>query len=502
MPEAETLPQAAQDETLILARLSPEILLKSPQVRRRFQEILRRNLRHLFEREGVTHSLEQSRGRLLVRVPKALESRALSLLGKVFGIASFSVVQIREAVTLDSLVADGTALFADEIRGKRFAVRCKRMGEKVVSTRDVEIQLGAALAPLGTVDLTKPEVTARVDLANDLAYFYTDKSAAAGGLPIGTQGKVVALISGGFDSVVAAWQMMKRGAEVEFVLCNLAGTAAERMVLQVVKVLCHLWGSGMRPTFHVVDFQGALEDIRATVRPSYWQITLKRLMYKAAEGVAREVGAEAIVTGEALGQVSSQTLSNLATIDAATTMPVLRPLVGFDKKEITALAYHIGTARLSEHVPEHCSITPKKPATQSTLSKVEDSEAGLDPETIPRAVAGRRQIAVNKVTATDLRVPYLWKDAVPEGATLIDCQPPEYRRLWSAPGALPYPLEDLERAFKELPKDRVYVLYCPRGVISSVMAEHLQQRGYEAYAYRGGLTALRKELGLEEEPLF
>ena len=148
----------------------------------------------------------------------------------------------------------------------------------------------------------------------------------------------VALLSGGFDSAVSSWLMLKRGVEIEYVFCNLAGESYERSVVQVAKVLADDWSYGTRPRLHAIDFGPVLDELRTHSQPKYWQLVLKRLMYRAAEAVAREVRSAAIVTGEALGQVSSQTLANLAAIDPATGLVVFRPLLGFDKSEIIAIA--------------------------------------------------------------------------------------------------------------------------------------------------------------------
>lgn len=482
------------DEALVILRLSPELMLKSAPVRRQFQDVLRRNLKTLLSREGVSFDLDQSRGRMLLRVPAAQQARVLDLLPKVFGLGGFSPVERVVPADLEVIKTACRETFGARLRGHTYAVRAKRTGPRTLSTRDLEIQVGAALNEFATVNLNRPDITVRIDVAGDRAYLYTDRMEGAGGLPAGTQGKVAVLVSGGFDSVVAAWQLMKRGADVEFVFCNLGGSAYERLVLQVVKVLCHLWAAGLRPHLHVVDFEGILAEIRGNTRTRFWQIILKRMMYQVANRIAAETGAQAIVTGEALGQVSSQTLSNLHTIDAASKLPVLRPLIGFDKRDIMVLARHVGTAPLSERIPEHCSISHGSPAVKSRLSVIEEMEAAMDISVLEAAVHNRKIIDVDAVTAADLRTPYLWVEAVPETAELIDCQPEEYYRGWHVKDVRHYTVDDLPRLFRELPKDQTYVLYCAHGVQSALMAEHMQQRGYDAYAFRGGLQALKEEL--------
>ncbi len=482
------------DESIIILRLSPELMLKSAPVRRQFQDILRRNLKFVLKREDVSHTIDMTRGRVTLHVPKAQEARTLDLLPKIFGIGTFSVVERIVAADVGTISANCLDLFAGRLAGKTFAVRAKRVGPRTISTRAIEIEVGAVLGLHAKVDLTDPDITVRVEVIGKDAHLYLDRKEGAGGMPAGTQGRAAVLISGGFDSAVAAWQIMRRGANVEFVFCNLGGAAYERQVVQVVKVLSHLWAGGLRPHLHVVDFQGIVAELREKTPDRFWQIILKREMYRVAEAIAAETHAEAIVTGEALGQVSSQTLSNLNTIDAATTLPVLRPLIGFDKKDIVALARRIGTAPLSERIPEFCGISQGAPAVRSNRDKVAFLEGHIDPAARHAAVAARKVINLDKLTAADLRAPYLWVDALPDDAELIDCQPDPYYRAWHVPDVRHYTTDDMARLYADLPKGGTYVLYCAHGVQSALMAEHMQQKGFNAYAFRGGLTALRAEL--------
>jgi thiamine biosynthesis protein ThiI len=268
------------------------------------------------------------------------------------------------------------------VHGKRFAVR-PPYGNHPFGSRDVEVQLGAALLPDG-VDLTSPEVTVHIEVRQDQAYLFSERTEGVGGLPVGVEGRALALLSGGYDSAVASWLMLKRGVALDYVFCNLGGDAYERAVLQVAKVMADEWSFGTRPRLHVVDFGKPLDALRAGCRASYWQVVLKRLMYRAAERIALDTGAEALITGEAVGQVSSQTLTNLRAIEAAATLPVLRPLLGFDKGEIIERARAIGTASLSEQVREYCAISPGRPVTAASIRRsIGRSDTSIPPSWRP-----------------------------------------------------------------------------------------------------------------------
>lgn len=477
-------------DSLIIVRFAPEVMLKAPQTRQRFRERLLTILQEALERDEVEHALQLTHGRILLRTSQP--EAAMDLLPRVFGISSFSLVEAVAEGSVEAFCETAVATFKDRLAGKRFAMRVKRLGAKVYSSQELERTIGGALAPhAGKVDLTNPEITIRADLQDGVAYFFADKIKGAQGFPVGMQGRVVTLVSGGFDSVVAAWYMMKRGAASDFVFCNLGGAAYERQVLQVVKVLVDRWGAGMEPRIWIVDFGPLIEDLKKVVPPALWQIVLKRLMYRAGCRAAHWTHADAIVTGEALGQVSSQTLSNLNTIDAAADVPVLRPLIGFEKQQIIDDARRIGTAALSERIKEYCAITPKHPAVKSGRGKVAAAEEKLDEALFEVAMSEAKRIELRDLTDEELAESHVFVDALPEGATVIDCQPEAMYRAWHVDGATNIPADGLADHMRDFDKDTTYVLYCPFGTRSAFLAEMLQDEGYQAYAFRGTVSRLR-----------
>ena len=423
----------------------------------------------------------------------AVAAQAMLAGSRVFGISSFSRVDAQIDADLDEIVRVGHDLYRDAVRGRRYAVAARRTGRHPFSSRDVCVELGAALNPYGTVDLTTPEVTVSVEVRDQRAVLFSDRTEGPGGLPLGVQGRAVCLISGGFDSAVAAWLLLKRGVALDYVFCNLAGPAFERSVIEVARVLADRWSYGDRPRMHIVDFGEAVEELQNRVTPRYWQVVLKRLMYRAAEEVAAEIGADAVVTGESLGQVSSQTLRNLRAIESVADRPVLRPLVGFDKEEIIRIARRIGTAALSARVREYCAILEGKPVTAAKVVAVDREEAPLDPAVVRRAVEGRRVLNLRGLADDDLRRDYLWIDVLPDGARLIDCRPPQQDDGWRHPRARRVLPRDFADFAAKLDRDARYVLFCDNGVQSGQFANVLQAVGYEAYALKEGTKAVRSE---------
>src|SRR5688572_12337051 len=357
----------AEGDILILVRLGAELTIKSRRTRASFLRRLSRNVRDALNSSGIEHRIELVWGRMFVR---AQSQMALPILARVFGISSLSWVEREVSAELDTLVAAAAEHFRAGVTGRRFAVRARRTGRHAYSSKDVEVKLGAALYPHAAgVDLTHPEFTAYVEIRDDVAYLFSERTPGTGGLPLGVEGQAVALLSGGYDSAVAAWLVAKRGVALDYVFCNLGGDAYERAVVQVGKVLADDWSYGTQPQLHAIDFGEVLRDLREKTRASYWQVVLKRLMYRAAQQVAAESSAEAIVTGEAIGQVSSQTLTNLRSIEEIATLPVLRPLIGAEKEEIIERAREIGTAALSEQVREYCAIAPGYPVTAASIDR-------------------------------------------------------------------------------------------------------------------------------------
>jgi thiamine biosynthesis protein ThiI len=215
-------------------------------------------------------------------------------------------------------------------------------------------------------------------------------------------------------------------------------------------------------------------------------------MLRAAEQVARERGAMAIITGDAVGQVSSQTLRNLATISAATSIPILRPLVGFNKDEILAIARDIGTYELSKQVGEYCAMVPSKPATAAGLGVVEHEEQKLDSDVLARAVAERSVLDLRRLNLAALETPGLDAVAVEDDATVFDLRSKPAYQAWHYPGALFLDFANALRVYPSLPVQRRYILYCEFGLKSAHLAELMRRAGFDAAHFVHGFAELQR----------
>jgi thiamine biosynthesis protein ThiI len=305
----------------------------------------------------------------------------------------------------------------------------------------------------------------------------------------------VALVSGGFDSPVAAFQLLRRGVRLDYVFCNLAGRTHELGALRVMKVIAERWSYGDRPRLHALDFRPVVQELMERSEPRLWQILLKREMLRAAEAVARAVRGQAIVTGEALGQVSSQTLANLAVISEATSLPIFRPLIGFHKDEIIALANRIGTGPLSAAVGEYCAIVPRRPATAARLADVLRQEERRDGAALEHALKTSLRVDLRSFDPDRELLGDLSVDALPPGAVLLDLRSREEFAAWHPEGALRLDFPDALRAYPSFAREREYVVYCAFGLKSAHLAEQMREAGFHAHHFRGGSRALRRAAG-------
>ncbi|HXV35937.1 MAG TPA: tRNA uracil 4-sulfurtransferase ThiI [Myxococcota bacterium] len=478
---------------LALVRFAGEIGTKARATRSQFVQRLLANLRIALRSENIEPRIRDSHNRIFVELPDASSA---ALLARIFGIQSISLAERRAATSLPALVDAAAELFADRVARKRFAVRARRVGERsriALLPSEIERELGARLlAGSAGVDLGDPEETVHIELIGDEAYLFSERLAGPGGIPLGTGGRAIALISGGFDSAVAAWQLLRRGVRIEYAFCNLGGESHQLGVLRVAKLLADRWSYGDRPRLHAIDFAAVADELRARTQPRYWQILLKRMMLRAAARVLRERRASAIVTGDAVGQVSSQTLPNLAVISRATSEAILRPLIGANKEEIIECARRIGTFELSKIVGEYCAMVPSRPATAAPLAAIEAEEAKLDPAIVDAVTAARTVFQLRDLEIDSLGNRALEIDRIPAGSIAIDLRSKPEFDSWHWPGALQLDFGHALRAYASFDRSRSYVLYCEIGLKSAHLAELMRKEGLRAFHVPGGVKMLEK----------
>ncbi len=368
---------------ILLLKLG-EVVLKGLN-RKAFEDKLMNNVRRRIRRFGDFRVLvRQSTIYVEPQNDQCDMESAFAACCQVFGVAAVARAVPCEK-TVEAIVETAVAYLSDDFAAARsFKVESKR-ADKLFPMTSIQLSqaVGGELAerfPHVTVDVHHPDLTVYVEIREKYAYVHAPSVPGAGGLPVGMGGTAVSLLSGGLDSPVSSWMMARRGVQLEmvhFVSPPYTSQQALDKVLELARLLTAYCG---RMVVHVVPFTKIQEEIRKNCPEEYFTLIMRRFMMRIAEAVAKRAGAGALVTGESLGQVASQTMLALGTTEDVTTLPVLRPLIGMDKVEIIRMARQIGTYDTSILPYEDCCtvFTPRHPCTRPKVEDVREAEAALD----------------------------------------------------------------------------------------------------------------------------
>ena len=359
---------------LIIARYG-EIGLKSPKIRSRFEKKLVKNIKATFDCD-----VDRNQGRIYI-FPNDFDE-GIEKLNRVFGVVSYSPATSTYSTydeideTLGGYVEDLIEEGILDVNTK-FAIKCRRVGTHDYTSQEMAAHCGGVVRDkiLAPVDLTNPDLTIFVEIRDDKAFIFHEKVKGPGGLPLGTQGKVVVLLSSGIDSPVAAYLMMKRGCEVVALHCNndpFSGPKVTENFNLLVDQL-NIYAKGTPIKKRVIDYGEYLTVAKEKAPEKMTCVLCKSGMYRIAEKLANKIGADAIVDGSSVGQVASQTLSNILATRYGVDMPILSPLIGLDKEEITAIAKDIGTFEISKIDDGGCSAVPRYPETRADLERVKEA---------------------------------------------------------------------------------------------------------------------------------
>lgn len=478
-----------------LLKLFPEIAIKSQPVRKEMMRHLRTNVRNTLVRLDPEVRVFGRWDALEVMLGEGNSPQAVveleDLMSRIPGIHSILTIEDCRFDSFAHTAERLIPLWASSIAGKRFCVRVKRHGEHDFRSPDIERYLGAELlkaVPDAQVDLKRPEVTVPLEIKHNRLILVTQRRSGLGGYPLGTQGAAMALISGGFDSPVAAYRMIRRGIKTHFLFFNLGGPAHEAGVREVTYHLWQRYGASHKVNFISVPFEGVVREILTQVPDRYMGVVLKRMMVRAASRIAARSHMPALVTGDAIAQVSSQSLTNLALIDAVADRPILRPLLTSDKQDIIDEARVIGTAESAERMPEYCGVISKRPSTRARQDQIESAESEFDFDVLEQAIEQTTRTRIDKLAETgpvlaDIRIVSTPDELMPQaGFSVIDIRHPSERD--AHPLEVPRKVERLEIPFYELqdeaqslPTDKHYLLYCGQGVMSRMQAQHLADQG-------------------------
>lgn len=472
----------------VVVKVFSEIIIKSPPVRKRFIKQLRDNLRTLLGNLGVDIDVQRDWEKIEIRCPNAdaqTAAQVAEVLAHTPGIANFSVLHDYPLGDLDSIFQHTLTHWRDALAGKTFCVRVKRVGQHPYSSVEVEQYVGGGLlqhSDAKGVSLHKPEVTVYLEIKGERLWVLTSKIQGMCGYPLGSQDPVLSLISGGFDSTVSTYLCIKRGLRAHYCFFNLGGRAHEIGVKEVAYYLWNKYGASHRIKFVTVPFEDVVREILEKVDNPYMGVTLKRMMLRAAEKVAESLEIPALVTGESVAQVSSQTLVNLNVIDRAIDMIVLRPLATMDKGDIINLSRKIGTESFAASMPEYCGVISVNPTTRAKLPKVIYEESKFDMAVLERAIAERRAQNIDEIVDeldADLSVPMVGDVSAPD--VIIDIRHPDEQEAnplkVTGVEVRTIPFYSLNHNFANLDMSRQYYLYCQKGVMSQLHAANLKDAG-------------------------
>jgi len=363
-------------EQIVMARYG-ELFLKSEPVKHHFIGMLLRNIRKAMNSSGIPCRYETPRGRILICTDDP--AKTADIVSRIFGIIDVSIC-FRTGSRVEDIAHCAVSLASRNLApGRSFAVRAKRQHKTGPDSQELGAQIGSSIfdaVPGLTVDLGTPDYEVFVEVRDFGSLVYDSRIKGPGGLPWGTQGRALTLLSAGIDSPVASWLMMKRGSEITHLFLDAGRWAGNDVTSAAIENHRRLsaWCAGNTLSMVIASNEPLFDEMsRLKIPPRYRCVICKRFMLRVAGRLMAKEGAQAVVTGENLGQVASQTLPNLAVISEAASVPVLRPLITYDKEDTITLARKIGTF---DATPGDlaCRAVPKMPATAAVLAEVKEFE--------------------------------------------------------------------------------------------------------------------------------
>ncbi|RKF18584.1 tRNA 4-thiouridine(8) synthase ThiI [Alginatibacterium sediminis] len=473
-----------------IVKLFPEITMKSKSVRKRFSKILQSNIRNVLHRydEDIRVRLEWDRIVVTSRSedPK-VRSQLVDALKSTPGIVHFLEVKEHAFEDLHQIYEITHRAWDGKLSDKTFCVRVKRSGKHEFTSTEVERYVGGGLNQYtenAGVRLKNPDITIKLEIDGEKLYLVEEVHPGLGGFPIATQESVLSLISGGFDSGVSSYQLIKRGAKVHYLFFNLGGRTHEVGVKQVAHHLWQRFGSSHRVKFIAIDFDPVVTEILEKVDDSHMGVVLKRMFMRAGDAIAQQYKIQAMVTGEAVGQVSSQTLVNLGLIDKVSETLILRPLIATDKQDIIDCAKQIGTGDFAETMPEYCGVISKRPTVKAKEGRVLEEEAHFDFSVLDTVIAEHRMVDIRDIEReAEQEVPSIAVESeLDDDAIIVDIRSIEEQE--ASPLAMEshqvvhIPFFRLASQFSTLDQEKKYLLYCDRGVMSRLQALYLEDQGH------------------------
>ncbi|XZQ55040.1 MAG: tRNA uracil 4-sulfurtransferase ThiI [Arsenophonus sp.] len=471
-----------------IIKLFPEITIKSRSVRLHFIRILTNNILNILKILDKEIIVTRYWDSIEVLINKSGYHDIISdALTRIPGIHHILIVEEYQFLDLKHILDLTYSIYAKKISEKTFCVRVKRSGKHNFTSIEAERYIGNGLnqyVSSAKVKLIQPDISVNLEIKKNKVIFIKLRISGIGGFPIGTQGDVLSLISGGFDSGVSSYMLMRRGCRVHYCFFNLDGYKQEIGVKQISHYLWYRFGRTHKVKFIMINFSMIIAEIIKKIDNNQMSIILKRMMMRAACKIAERYNLQTLVTGETLGQVSSQTLTNLHLIDSVTDKLVLRPLISYDKENIINIARKIGTEDFSRTMPEFCGMISKKPTAKAVKVKIEEQEMNFDFSLLDHAINTAEYIDIRHIACD-------FQDEIAEievvntfsiNDIILDIRSPDEQE--ARPLKLlnvnikSLPFYNLNSQFSKLSNQKSYLLYCERGLMSRLQVLYLHKEGF------------------------
>lgn len=467
-----------------IIKLHPEIIMKSDSVRKRFVKVLTGNIRNVLQTVDENIAVVRHWDFIEVRSKDAdKKSALLAQLQCISGIHHILEVEEMPYHDLHDIFLKTLNAVGDTLHNRTFCVRVKRRGKHDFSSVDVMQYVGGGLnqaIETAKVKLKDPDITVNIEIDHDKMFLVKARHAGIGGFPTSTQEDVLSLISGGFDSAVASHMFIRRGSRVHYLFFNLGGKAHEIGVRQMAYQIWQKYSRSHKVKFITVDFEPVVAEILTKIDDKHMGVVLKRMMVRVASRIAQHLKIPALVTGEAMGQVSSQTLTNLHMIDKASETLILRPLITHDKADIIKTAEMLGVADIAKSMPEFCGVISKSPTVKAVESAVLATEQDFDFTILDNVCQNARHDDIRTLNDDRPSDDVVMTNHIDDGEIVLDIRTPDEHEDNPLPfESIHVPFYRLGTQFAELDQSKTYLLYCTKGVMSKLQAVHLKSKGFD-----------------------
>ncbi len=453
-----------------------EIGLKGDKSRREMEHLLMENIRSETSKNNIDFEYKKTDGRIFIL---SNDQKFNDILPRIFGIKSFSYADEHTFKNKEEIATIVLQNFKEKVVNKKFAVNVRRKGTHTFNSLEIEKMLGDALYEYSDgVDLKNPDIMVYVEIRDNKLYTFTDKIPGPGGLPLKSEGKLISLFSGGIDSPVSTYMVMKRGSATDLLFCTLAHPYDTVSMLKIAKNLLNKYSVGYNSKIYIIDGSNLISYIIKNPGQKYANLIFKKLLYDYAEKLCREHGYNGIVTGESIGQVSSQTPENLNAMSGDMGYPVFRPLIGFDKEETIDYSKNKGLY-FSESIGEFCSLFSKNPGIKVKRHDFMEEIKKFNIDDYFMELISLNKNNIDEYVNSMINRKFSGNEE--KNTVFVDLRNGDEYEKWHHYDSINLNIAYLNDFMAKSNKDKRYVFYCKKGLNSAYAASVMVKNGFNAY---------------------